>query len=239
MFRLILPSFEGPFDLLLYFIKRDQIDIYDIPIAHITDEFLNFLKLMDDLDIEIASEFIFMASLLMEIKAKMLLPKNDTQQNETIEDPRTELVDMLIEYKFFKEISKLLNEYLESNKYFFPKGMSELELKEVRNKFQQIKPLGINELVKAYLGILKNKGLESAEIKIQPLNIDDEINRIRDVIRKKKQVKFSNLVQEKSKKYIILCFIALLELCKNREILVYQNPETEEIIVFSTIYGKN
>jgi|GEM_PF-2825259 len=103
-FRIRLPQFEGPFDLLLFFIERDEIDIYDIPIAKITEDFLAYLRAMEELDIEVAGEFILMAAVLMRIKAKMLLPRPELDEEGNEIDPREELVHMLIEYKRFKEL---------------------------------------------------------------------------------------------------------------------------------------
>ena len=98
-YKVKLPYFEGPLDLLLFFVKRDELNIYDIPISKITKDFLEYIHFMQMLDLEIASEFIVMASTLMQIKAKMLLPKPETDTDEEEEDPRTELVKRLLEYK--------------------------------------------------------------------------------------------------------------------------------------------
>src|SRR6056297_1282314 len=100
MYRVQLNNFEGPLDLLLFFIKRDELDIYDIPISYITKQFLEYINLLEELDLDVASEFILMASMLMSIKAKMMLPREDTDEDELDEtDPRYELVQRLLEYK--------------------------------------------------------------------------------------------------------------------------------------------
>src|ERR1700755_3331997 len=106
-FEIRLPQFEGPFDLLLFFIERDELDIHDIPIAKITDDFLNYIHQMNSLNMELASEFIFVAATLMRIKAKMLLPRYETEEG-TEHDPKAELIRKLIEYKRFKEICEEL-----------------------------------------------------------------------------------------------------------------------------------
>src|ERR1700739_4659897 len=103
-FAIHLPQFEGPFDLLLFFIERDELDIHDIPIARITDDFLNYLHQMAILNMEIASEFIYVAATLMRIKAKMLLPRYDAGDDESQTDSKEDLIRKLIEYKKFKEI---------------------------------------------------------------------------------------------------------------------------------------
>ena len=102
-YNIKLEVFEGPLDLLLFFIKRDEIDIYDIPIAHVTREFLEYIHMAHQMNIHLAGEFLEMASILIRIKSKMLLP--DKEDQEEIEDPRTDLVNMLVEYRKYKEIS--------------------------------------------------------------------------------------------------------------------------------------
>src|SRR5210317_1688674 len=108
MYNINLNNFEGPLDLLLFFIKRDELDIYDIPIATITAEFMVYLNLLEKLDLEVAGDFILMASTLMQIKAKMLLPKEKDEKGEEI-DPRMDLVNALLEYKRYKEMSEELS----------------------------------------------------------------------------------------------------------------------------------
>src|ERR1700743_527730 len=107
-FEIKLPQFEGPFDLLLFFIERDELDIHDIPIARITDDFLNYLHQMASLNMEIASDFIFVAATLMRIKAKMLLPRYESEEGESEIDQKEELIRKLVEYKKFKELCEEL-----------------------------------------------------------------------------------------------------------------------------------
>ena len=107
MYRVQLNNFEGPLDLLLFFIKRDELDIYDIPISYITEQFLDYITLMEELDLDVASEFVLMASMLMSIKAKMMLPREESEEDEIDEtDPRYELVQRLLEYKRYKEMAE-------------------------------------------------------------------------------------------------------------------------------------
>ena len=114
-YQVRVENFEGPMDLLLFFIQRDRLNIYDIPISEITNEFLDYVKMMENMNIELGGEFVYMASMLMKIKVKMLLPRTDNNEEE-IEDPRLPLVERLLEYKRFKEISQELGEKL--NKLF-------------------------------------------------------------------------------------------------------------------------
>ncbi|MFP4528160.1 MAG: segregation and condensation protein A, partial [Candidatus Kapaibacterium sp.] len=127
MYNIKLPNFEGPFDLLLYFIKRDEINIYDIPIARITEEFLNYIRLMKIFDLELAGEFVLMAANLMYIKTQMLLPRYKDEEGEEIEDPRTQLVQRLLEYKQFKEASGEMAEMAEEQRYVYYREVFEAD----------------------------------------------------------------------------------------------------------------
>lgn len=120
-YQVHLENFEGPLDLLLYFIQRDQIDIYDIPIAHITAEYLSYLELMEALNLAVAGEFILLAATLMHIKARMLLPRPEPVDEEIIEDPREVLVRQLIEYQRFKEAAEQLGQLGEQRGVHYPK----------------------------------------------------------------------------------------------------------------------
>jgi len=120
-YQVKVDNFEGPMDLLLFFIQRDKLNIYDIPIAHITKEFLDYMKMMDMMNIDLGGEFVYMATLLMKIKAKMLLPVSDDDE-EQIEDPRTPLVQRLLEYQQYKKVSEDLQEQYESHSVHYPRG---------------------------------------------------------------------------------------------------------------------
>ena len=120
-----IDNFQGPLDLLLYFIQRDKINMYDISINHITKEYLNYINMMKDLNIEIAGEFILMASMLMKIKSRMLLPRYEKELDEEIEDPRQELIDRLVEYKKYKYASEEMKEILEMSALKYEKGIDE------------------------------------------------------------------------------------------------------------------
>ena len=120
-YQVKVENFEGPMDLLLFFIQRDKLNIYDIPIAHITREFLDYMKLMDMMNIDLGGEFVYMASLLMKIKAKMLLPVSD-EDVEQIEDPRTPLIQRLLEYQQYKKVGEQLQEIYTDHAVHFPLG---------------------------------------------------------------------------------------------------------------------
>ena len=122
-YKIKLDNFEGPLDLLLFFIHRDKLNIYDIPISHITNEFLEYLKMMEILNVESAGEFIVMASMLMRIKSKMLLPRESGELDDEVEDPRSDLVQKLLEYRQYKEASIEIAILNEKRSQLYPRGM--------------------------------------------------------------------------------------------------------------------
>lgn len=225
-YQLKLAVFEGPFDLLLYLIKKNQIDIYDIPIATITEEYLSYIEMMKRLNLNVASEFIVIAATLLYIKSKMLLPKDEILEQE--EDPRMDLVQHLIEYNIFKEISEKLRVY---------------ELKK-RDLFERLYPLNIaNEdkelvldvytLVKAMdevLGRIKERRL--IVIPGEKIRVKDRIFELIDVLQKQKKVKFFSLCNiEKGRLYIISLFLAMLELLRLKVIGTYQEEIFGDIVI--------
>ena len=169
-YKIVLETFEGPLDLLLHLIEKAKVDIYDIPISDITDQYMLYLDNMKELDLEIASEFIVMASTLLEIKSKMLLPaKNNTNDNIQMEmeetDPRAELVRRLIEYKKYKKVAEEFKiQELNQNKVFYkPKEEFAYTKEDV-----ELENLDLDELVKVL-----NKVLSKKNKKVKPINIDE------------------------------------------------------------------
>ena len=148
-FEIKLPLFEGPFDLLLFFIERDELDIYDIPIAHITRDFLDYLKQLEQMNIEVASEFILVAATLMRIKAKMLLPRPQLNEQGEEVDPREELVKHLLEYKKYKSVVQALSQMEGEQLLREKRGNVEKEVKqlsEVHNVEAELENLNVHLL---------------------------------------------------------------------------------------------
>ncbi len=240
MYKIVLPIFEGPLDLLLYFIKRDEINIYDIPISKITDEFLSYIKKMQELDIEIASEFLVMASTLMEIKAKMLLPIEQKDIAEE-QDPRNGLVQQLIEYQIFKEVSQFLEAKLEQMQYTFYRGIYETEIPELSTKLKTFKPATVYDLAKAFYEMItrNENNLAVQSIKTTELKIEDAIAKILEIMRTEKQISFKTLCKNASKPVFVLFFVAILELVKQKLIYAYQSTFDSDIFLFLTSKFQN
>lgn len=216
MYKIKLDQFEGPLDLLLFFIKRDELNIYDIPISRITKEFLEYVNLIKMLDLEIAGDFILMASTLMHIKVRMLLPREVDEKGEEI-DPRAELVKALLEYKRYKEMSEEFT-FLESGQRKLNyRGNFTADEKESPPDYEVLlKNVSIYDLAKAYKKIIE--GVVQAPVhEIAKINvtIDEQIEYILEKVAQTGKLHFLELVIEmKEKIRIVITFVALLELVK-------------------------
>ena len=150
MFNVKLENFEGPLDLLLYFIKRDKIDIYDIPIAKITSEYIDVINAAKKLDVSIAGEFLFMASLLLRLKTRMLLPRHHDEEGLDIEDPRISLVDQLLQYKNFKNIAHQLKGIHQDNKDLFYRPNDKIPFQKRLNPADFLKEVSLFDISKIF-----------------------------------------------------------------------------------------
>jgi segregation and condensation protein A len=217
MYRISLSEFEGPLDLLLFFIKRDELDIYDIPIAHITKNFLEYLDAMQELNLEVAADFIYMASVLMSIKAKMLLPRPEMPEGELDEfDPRTELVQKLLEYKRFKEVSLSMQLLEEDRRQIFPRLTFEpIEANEIED---ETKRPTLFDLIRAYQLAMKNMPKTTVhEIKKIPVTIEQQTDYLLKKLDEQIQISFIKTVEEFAERItIVVTFLAILEMAKMR-----------------------
>lgn len=235
-YRVKLDIFEGPFDLLLYLIRRHEVDIYDIPIHDITDQFLEYLELMNILDLEIAGEFIEMVAILMNIKARMLLPKPVFGDDDEVEDPRTELVERLLEYKRFKEAAEDIRVYedrrrkLFSRKYFPPV----MEKQEVSHE-EYLQNVTLFDLLLAFKKALDTMPkVTYHEVKKIDVTIEQQSQFILAKFSDTRMILFSDLVKNmKDRIVIIVTFLALLELMRLRRVSVRQYRIFEDIQITS------
>ncbi len=217
MYRVSLSEFEGPLDLLLFFIKRDELDIYDIPIAHITKSFMEYLDAMQELNLEIAADFIYMASVLMSIKAKMLLPRPEVPAGELDEfDPRTELVQKLLEYKRFKEVALNMQLLEEDRRQLFPRLTFEhIEASEIED---ETKRPTLFDLIRAYQLAMKNMPkITVHEVKKIPVTIEQQTEFLLKKLDEHIQISFIKTVAEFAERItIVVTFLAILEMAKMR-----------------------
>jgi len=233
LYKIKLDHFEGPLDLLLFFIKRDELNIYDIPIHRITQEFLEYVNLIKMLDLETAGDFILMASTLMHIKVRMLLPREVDEKGEEI-DPRSELIQALLEYKKYKEVSEELG-YLESQqrKLSF-RGNFSADEKESPPEYEiLLKNVTIFDLAKAFKKVIEGlKPQPVHEIKKINITIDEQIQYILDLLDANPELHFISLVHGmKEKIRIVITFVALLELVKMQRIGLKESPNFNDFVL--------
>ncbi len=231
MYTIKLPNFEGPLDLLLFFIKRDELDIYDIPIARITREFLDFIRLMQLFDLELAGEFLVMASSLMQIKVRMLLPKEVDESGEELpgEDPRAELVQQLLQYSQYKEVSRDFSEREESQRYVYYRQVFDAEHQS--DGTEEYKNATLFDLLAAFKKALERRPPQITlhTVTLYPITIEEQTENILIRIRKERRLSFVDLVSGQPRLYIVVTFLALLEMSKNQIISIRQNDNFDDI----------
>ena len=217
MYRVKLTEFEGPLDLLLFFIKRDELDIYNIPIARITAEFLEYLHLMARLDLEVAGDFIVMAATLMQIKVKMLLPRDENAPEE--EDPRAELVRRLIEYKRFKEMSQQMGSMEdEQRKIYYRKFFAaDTKVQPEESEGVVLKDVSLFNLIAAFKTAMDRMPRRVVhEVALLAVSVDEQMSFVLDFLRVHGPTTILALVAHMTEKVrVIVTIIALLELTKN------------------------
>lgn len=236
-----IENFEGPFDLLLHLIRKNEMDIYDIKIYDITTQYLKYLDEMKEIDLEITSEFIVTAATLLEIKSKMLLPKsNENEESEEEEDPRKTLVSKLLEYKKFKLVANFLAEREKKVGIVFKKKPEIIEEKKdnIDNKdiLKDITILHLfniyNELITNYQNKMNTDNVIEKEIPLDKFKVEDKMVEISNEIISSKKVYFSKLMNKCSSKIEkVVTFLALLELIKIRMISVIQEGNLKEIYI--------
>ena len=232
-----LDIFEGPLDLLLYLIKKNEIDIYNIPVALITEQYLQYLKMIKALNLDLAGEYLVMAATLIHIKSRMLLPPPEEPEEEE-EDPRAELVRQLLEHKTFKEIAAslgsrpLLERDVLTRAVFPPDEMEKTDGEE-----EELIEASVFELIEAFHRIVSQLDKkELMEIDLEKLSLTDIINEIMEKLTVTKNLNFEELLGDrKDRRRIIYTFLALLELIKLRMVKAYQTSNFGAIRIFPAV----
>ena len=237
MHNFMINDFEGPLDLLLHLIKNSKMDIYDISISSITEQYIDFINKMKELDLDIASEYLVMAAELMEIKSRSLLPKKESEENAEEEvDPEEELKRRLIEYKKIKESTEFFRE-LESNRgnvyTKLPESIESVSDEHYINDGN----ISVDDLVTALKAILERKEYSkplNTKVTTKELSVKDRIINIRNVLKTHKKVSFVSLFEEdQSRPFIVVTFLSILEMAKNRELVIKQDINFGEIYLES------
>jgi segregation and condensation protein A len=219
-FEIKLPQFEGPFDLLLFFIERDELEIHDIPIARITDDFLNYIHQMTILNMEVASEFIFVAATLMRIKAKMLLPRYEAGDDGNQTDTKEELIRKLIEYKKFKEICEELHPFEDERFKQEKRGNIKIDIEQadaVTAPGEELSEINLYKLMMVYGRLMKrylNREEEITHTVIQyPYTIELQKKAIEDLLKINKKMDFKLIAgHSENKVHFVYNFLAVLEM---------------------------
>lgn len=224
-----LDNFQGPMDLLLHLIKKKEMDILDIKLEVIIDEYLNYINSLEKMNLTIASSYLVMASELLEIKSRMLLPHEE--EDEEVEELKSNLINRLVEYEKYKELVPTLRELEQERKEFMTKSPS--NILEYKEDFNYQSDLTINTLIEAYKNFLVRIEEEkpiSTKVTKKEISIESQILRIKEKFKYEKKVKFEDLFQERTKPYIVATFLAILEMTRFGEIKIYQEQSFGSIL---------
>ncbi|MBU5677536.1 segregation/condensation protein A [Alkaliphilus sp. MSJ-5] len=233
--------FEGPFDLLFHLIEKNQIDIYDIPMTEITEQYISYIEKLEELNLDITSEFLVMAATLIEIKSRMLLPIQITEDKQLeIEDldPRDELVRRLLEYKKYKGAAEELKDKEQRYQRIYFKPKEEFIFDEADQAQFVMDSIGITDLLSALNRFIEKKLKTISpektirEMQRDIITIEDKINELICLLNKKKQIRFQDMFSNLSSKMeIITTFLALLELIRLKQVIAKQNIAYTDIII--------
>lgn len=237
-YNFCVSDFEGPLDLLLHLVKESKLDIYEINIREIIEQYLDFIHSMEEQNIDVASEYLVMAAELIHLKSKLLINRQDEEENNDNEDEfsinsEEDLRNKLLEYEKYKELTKNLSELEEKRMEVYTK------LPESLKSYIEVDKLpkgefDLNDLLNAYNEYLKRKKLErplKTKITKKEISIDDQIKSIRKILNNKRKIEFFELFDEFSKENIVVTFLSILEMTKNDEITLLQNDNFSPIII--------
>jgi len=235
--NIALDLFQGPLDLLLHLIKINEVNIYDIPIAEITKQYIEYIEMLESFDFELAGEFLIMAATLIRIKSRFLLPQQETQiEDDDWEDPRAELVERLLEYKKYKELSYHLNDRLIKMQDTYTRDYMLLQDDYREGEIQQIETdlFGLLAAYKNILSRLDNRLPE--EIEGEDIKLEDKQNYILTYIKETDFLRFTELLKSaRSKKEIVVTFLALLEMLRLNQVCAQQSELFDEIYIFDPL----
>lgn len=232
-YKIMINEFEGPMDLLLHLVKVSDIDIRDISIEEITKQYLDYISAMEELNLDIASEYLIMAAELIEIKSAMLLPRPVIEEDEYEEDPKEKLIQRLLEYKRYKEVTSEFKKLEDERKQVFTKEMSDLS--EFKNdELVNMNDIDLNSLMDAFNKFLARKQLEqplNTKIAKKEYSVHERSNEIRNILKTKKQMKFEDLFDKFTKDYIVVTFLSILALAKKQELVIKQDNNFDSIVL--------
>lgn len=227
-------DFEGPLDLLLHLIKESKMDIMNIEIELITKQYMDFLDSQEKMNLEVSSEYLVLASELLEIKSRLLLPNNKVDENgeEVVDDPREELVNRLLEYQTYKNITSLLQEKELLRKDIYTKSPENIK-NYIDERTEIHADVTLDDLLAAfqryYQRKIDNKPLNT-KVTVNEISVSSRRHDIKNILKTKRRVSFFELFPVVSKEYVVATFLAILEMCKNNEITIMQNDTFDDIV---------
>ena len=228
-----IDKFEGPLDLLLHLIKESNIDIFDINVEEITKQYLDYLNKMEELNLDIASEYLVMAAELIELKSRILLPRKEEIEDEYEEDPRMELINKLVEYQAYKELTPTLHNLEENRSDYYTKNPS-LDITGIDMSEKISDSINMDTLLKALNNVLLKQKLDKplqTKIANRGYSVTIRSNEIRKILNEKKRVQFEELFDILSKDYIVVTFLSILNLAKNQEVLIEQDRNFDSLFI--------
>lgn len=227
-----LGDFSGPLDLLLHLIKENKMDILNIEIEKITDQYMDYLNKMESMNLEVTSNYLVLASELLYIKSKMLLPSVKEEEDSEEIDPREELVNRLLEYQTYKEITKTLKEKEELRKEIYTKAPEDIR-EYISNEVNIVQEMSVDSLVDAFKKFLErqkeNRPIHT-QVTEKEVTVAERRKKIKDIIMRRKKVSFFELFEDYSREYVVATFLAILEMAKAGELFINQNNNFDEII---------
>lgn len=231
MDNLLIGDFEGPLDLLLHLIKKSKMEIFDIEISKITEEYINYINSMAELNLDIASEYLVMAAELIEMKSKKLLPAKEEKEDEEDINPEEELKRRLMEYKKYKESTEAFRNLEEKRSNYFtksPENIKNYSLEKLENDGN----VSLFDLLDAFQKLLERREASkprNTKIARKEMSVKERVIKIRDILKTRKTVNFVELFDDFSKPYVVVTFLSVLEMVKGREINIKQDSNFSEI----------
>ena len=229
-YKVMIDAFEGPLDLLLHLIKKTNINICDINIVDITKQYLDYIKCMEEMNLDIASEYLTMAAELIEMKSKILLP---IKEEDEIEEERQDLINRLLDYQQYKEVITQFRNLEQERKEEFTKIPEDLKKYGCTSEIH-LNDLTLNDLINAFNKFIENKEKEkplNTKIATKEYSVSKRSNEIKDIIKKRKKIEFQELFEEYNKSYIVVTFLAILDLTKKRDIKIKQENNFNKIYI--------
>ncbi len=229
--RIDLEMFEGPLDLLLFLIKKDELNIYDIPIAQITRDFLGYVELAKELQLHSAGDFVLMAATLMKIKARMLLPV-EADGDEEVEDPRTELMNMLLEYKRYKEATTAFSEMERSERphfYNIPAAWTPAQ----DDHTAILEDVKLYDIMLTFQYLIKNyEEPVTHSVAVEEVTLSEQVGFLNGLLRANAKVSFASLLEKFSSRLVlVVTFLAILEMLRNRQVMVKQSKLFDDLLI--------